>query len=102
MIVIYIEKADNNPEFDFFTSTEKKSLIARIKDIRKIFWVRLLAILITINIFRFSVLDSLGSTSSENELINAAIQLITQGISGSFIGGLILTVIILKFISFTD
>lgn len=101
-IIISIEKADNDPGFDFFPDGETKGFIARIQSIRKIFWIRLLIILITINIFRLSALDSLGSTKYNNELINAAINFITQGISGSFIGGLILTVILLKFISFTD
>lgn len=99
-IVISIERADNNSEFDVFP--EGESFWEGLKKVRKIYWIRLGIAVFVVNLFRFSALNLVGVTGLENELVMASFRFITQGFLGSFIGGFVLAVVLLKFVSFTE
>jgi hypothetical protein len=99
-VVISIERADNDPDFDLFKSDQ--SLWEDLKRVRKIYWFRLCVAVFIVNLFRFAALNFVGVSNFKEELVLATFQFITQGFLGSFIGGFILAVLLLKFVSFTE
>ena len=99
-IVVSIERADNNSEFDVFP--EGESFWEGLKKIRKIYWIRLGIAVLIVNLFRFSALNLVGVTGLENELVMASFRFITQGLLGSFVGGFVLAIVLLKFVAFTE
>ena len=99
-VVVSIERADNNPDFDIISPNDE-TLGERLRKIKKIYWLRLGIAVFIVNFIRFSVFDVLAGIES-NEISRALFNFMTQGFTGSFVGGFVLAVLLLKFVSFTE
>jgi hypothetical protein len=99
-VVVSLERADNNPNFDIISPNDE-TLGERLRKIKKIYWLRLGIAVFIVNFIRFSVFDVLAGIES-NEVSRALFDFMTQGFTGSFVGGFVLAVLLLKFVSFTE
>jgi len=109
--VIWIEKVDNDPEFDLFKNGINFG--KHITTIRKITWIRLFNLLIITLIFKIAIIDALESTNIKetgdplldfvrNVVIPVHSKNLILEFTGSLILGFILSIVFLKFISFTE
>lgn len=101
--IVAIEKADNNPSFDI--EINPKLLLKQFKKIRKVDCLRLLTLVIVAFTIRFSIFSIYLNNPAFDEADptqTALINFISGGILGSFIGGFILAILLLRFISFTE
>jgi hypothetical protein len=101
--IVAIEKADNNPDFDIDLSP--KMLFKQLQKIRKVDCLRLLTLVIIAFTIRFSIFSIYLSNPAFEDADPtqiALINFISGGILGSFIGGFILAILLLRFISFTE